>query len=387
MTAAVAGLIAASAILLVPATTQATPARAASLANHPFMPDDTDVLAFPSTAPRSAGLLTVSHGDDVGPLGEVGVLLGETFVGGVFLGTSGGAGDLARRADVYADSGIIVPARLADIVLAWTPYPGQTLGLTAGISHALTRNSNAEAGDNGLLAASFGMALGHSYDGPLGSVADTAVGLDFSYFRRTQRFEVTHEAPIVAALDVRHRSLWTVAPRWQIGGSFRLRRDDLGLEMPASARTASGQAWTVDVEVGPRLQPSERVTVALSARFASSWWEISGFDAPPQIGDQGGESTTVLPGFRLAAEARLTSWAMARLGFVGGQRTIRADDGDGNEAAVIGRELAWTTGVGLEYENLQVDGRLQAALLKEGPDAVGGQAPGLFTTISVSYAF
>ena len=365
----------------------ATPARAAALAGHPFMPDDTDVLPFPSTALRSAGLLTVSHGDDVGPLGEVGALLGETFVAGVFLGSSAGAGDLARRAEVYPGAGIVAPARMADVVVAWTPYPGQTIGLTAGMSHSLTRNSNADAGDNGVLAASFGLAIGHSYDGPLGSVADTSIGLDFSYFRRTQRFEVTHEAPIVAAFDLRHRSLWTVAPRWQLGGSFRLRRDDLGLEMPAAARTASGQAWNIDVEVGPRLQPSERVTLALSARFASSWWEVTGFDAPPQIGDQGGESVTTLPGFRAAAEARLTDWALARMGFVGGHVAVRSDDGDGNEAAVMARQLSWTTGLGLQWENLHIDGRLQAALLREGPDAVGGQAPGLFTTVSVSYAF
>ncbi len=369
------------------APVHATPARTASLAGHPFMPDDTDVLRFPSTALRSAGLLTLSHGDDVGPLGEVGALIGETFVGGVFLGTSGGAADLARRADVFAGSGIVVPPRLADVVLAYTPHPGQTVGLSAGMSHSLTRNSNADAGDNGVLAASFGIALGHSYDGPLGSVADTSIGLDFSYFRRTQRFEVTHEAPIIAAFDLRHRSLWTLAPRWQIGSNVRLRRDDLSLQMPAAERSASGQAWTVDAEVGPRLQPTERVTLAMSARFASTWWDVDGFDAPPQTGDQGSESTTTFPGFRVAAEARLTDWAVARMGFVGGLVAVRTDDGDGNEATVMGRQLAWTTGLGLQWENLHLDGRLQAALLKEGPDAVGGQAPGLFSTVSVSYAF
>ena len=381
------GLSIAGSVMLPPTVSQATPARAAALANHPLMPDDTDVLPFPSTALRSAGLLTISHGDDVGPLGEVGVLLGESLVAGVFLGASGGAADLARRAEIYPAAGIVPPGRLADLVLAWTPYPGQTLGITAGMSHSLTRNSNADAGDNGVLAASFGLALGHSFDGPLGDVADTSIGFDFSYFRRTQRFEVTHEAPIVAAFDLRHRSLWTVAPRWQIGGSLRIRRDDLGLAMPAAGHEATGQAWNVDVEIGPRLQPTERVTVALSARFASTWWDITELDAPPESGDQGGASTTLLPGFRAAAEARLTRWALARVGFVGGQVAVRTADGDGNEAAVMGRQLAWTTGLGLRWENLHLDGRLQAALLKEGPDAVGGQAPGLFGTVSVSYVF
>ena len=181
---------------------------------------------------------------------------------------------------MYVDSGIVVPPRLADVVIAYTPYPGQTVGMSAGMSHSLTRNSNADAGDNGVLAASFGLTFGHSYDGPLGSIADTSIGLDFSYFRRTQRFEVTHEAPIVIAFDLRHRSLWTLAPRWQIGANVRLRRDDLGLQMPAAARSATGRAWTVDAEVGPRLQPSERVTLALSARFASTLWEVDGFDSP-----------------------------------------------------------------------------------------------------------
>jgi hypothetical protein len=280
-----------------------------------------------------------------------------------------------------------VPDRIAEIVVAMTPHPGQAIGLTVGASHALTRNTNTAAGDNGTLATSFGVTLGHSYDGPRGSVADTSIGLDLSYFRRTQRFEVTHEAPIVAAFDLRHRSLWTVAPRWQVGGSFRLRRDDLGLEMPAAGRSASGQAWIVDVEIGPRLQPSEKVTIALSARFASTWWDIEGFDSPPVSGDQGGEVNTVLPGFRVAAEARLTDWATARIGFVGGRFSRSSDDGDDSGSAVMGRQLAWTTGLGLSWENLRLDGRLQAALLKEGPDAVGGQAPGMFTTVSVSYAF
>ena len=75
------------------------------------------------------------------------------------------------------------------------------------------------------------------------------------------------------------------------------------------------------------------------------------------------------------------------MGFVGGLVAVRTDDGDGDEAALIGRELAWTTGLGLQWENLHLDGRLQAALLRSGPDAVGGQAPGLFSTVSVSYAF
>ncbi len=375
------------AVALAPARGEGAPGRAAALADHPLMPDDSDVGAFPSAALRNSGLLVLSHGDDVGSQGEVGVLLGDRVVGGVFLGRSDGAGDLARRAEVFPGAEIVVPDRIADLVLAFTPIPGQALGLSLGASHALIRTTNGEAGDNGDLATSFGLSLSHSYDGPTGALADTSAGIDVSYFRRTRRFEVTHETPVVAAFDLRHRSLWPVAPRWQVGGSLRLRGDDLGLDMPAAARSARGKAWLFDIEVGPRVRPSERVTLAVSLRFASSWWTVDRLDSPPRRPDQGGLSTSIFPGFRAAAEAHLSDWATARVGFVGGRFARTSETGEGSSATVMDRQLAWTAGLGLTWENLRIDGRLQAALLQDGPDALGGTAPGLFHTISVSYVF
>jgi len=376
-----------AALVAFPLAAGATEARRSALASSPLFPDDTDVFAFPSATPVHAGLLVVSDGGGAAaPLGA-GVLLGDRISGGLFVGRGVGASDLARRAEIYPDAALVVPERILDALLAVRIGLGHTAGLGVGVAHELERSTNDDAGDNGVVAGSVSFTLSHSYEALTGSRSDSAFSLDLSYFRRTERFEVQHQVPVSPAISLRHRSLWALAQRWYIGVAAGLRRDDLSLSMPAAHRSADGSGWDLDLEAGPRFQATETVALGLSLLLAHGWWDVTGMDSPPLRADQGGASESKLPGLRAAVEARPLPWLDVRFGIVGGRWSRAADDGAGNSADSMGAEFAWTSGIGLRLGDLRLDGVLTTALLRDGPDLVGGTAPGLFSTVSASYAF
>ena len=384
------GLLSASllaALAAAPGAATATEARRGALASSPLFADDTDVFSFPSMAPLWAGLLVASQaGPGRTSLGG-GVLIGDRVAGGVFVGRGGGADDLARRARVYPDADIVVPDRLLDALLAVQIGLGHTAGLGVGIAHTFDRTTNADAGDNGVVAGGVDVTLSHSFEALDGGRADSSFSLGLSYFRRTERFEVVQQVPVSPTLTVRHRSLWAVAGQWSVGVAAGLRREDLSLSMPAAHRSAEGAAWDLDLEVGPRYQPSEHVALGLSLWLARSSWSVPGLDSPPRRPDQGGETRWTLPGVRAAVEARPLPWLELRLGLAGGRWSVEASDGAGNTADLMGSEVSWTSGIGLLLSDFRLDGVLTQGILQDGPDLVGGTAPGLFSTVSVSYVF
>ncbi len=372
------------AVVALPGTARGTDARAAALARSPLFPDDSDVLSFPSAVPGHSGLLVVDNSQSSA---GAGVLLGDRIAGGVFLGRREGADDLAWRAAVYPEADIVVPERILDALLAVRLGLGHTAGIGVGLSHDFERTTNRDAGDNGMLAGSVGLVASHSWESLAGGRTDSAVALDFSYFRRTGRFEVQQQIPVTPAVSLRHRSLWSVGGRWLVGVAGSMRRDDLTMMMPAAHRSSHGSHWDLQFEAGPYYQATETVGVGLSLFVHRSSWAVDALQSPPAREDQGGEVEAVLPGVRAALEAQPLPWLSVRMGLQGGRVTQYAEDGAGNSADTMGADFSWVTGVGLELEGLRLDGVLTAGLLRDGPSVLGGTAPGLFTAMSAAYAF
>ena len=48
---------------------------------------------------------------------------------------------------------------------------------------------------------------------------------------------------------------------------------------------------------------------------------------------------------------------------------------------------SWAAGLGIIYKGFRLDGSFETPLFTQGPNFIGGKAPGLFAIISLSYAW
>jgi len=371
---------------LLPTAAAATEARSEALAGSPFLFDDTDVFRFPSALPRHAGLVVVSDGlaTGLGPHG--GVILGDQLAFGLFVGRRSGGRALDLRNEVLDGPQLPIPEKIVDLLVAYRVDAAHTAGLSIGVSHGLDRSTNRDAGDNGTVTASVELMVGHSWDSPQGHL-DSAFGLEFPYYRSTERFEVLAEVPVDPSFTLSHRSFWSLGGRVQAAVSAGLRRDDLDITLPAAGRSATGSVWWMELEAGPRILVSSQVTLAVSAVLSREARTVDDLDSPPRRSSQGETVITRVPGFRVALEGRPTTWLDVRFGLLGGRLQRTTEDGAGNSAATSESSAAWTTGVGLRLGDLRLDGILTREVLREGPNFVGGTTPGLFTSFAASYIF
>ncbi|MBA2661555.1 MAG: hypothetical protein H0U74_04625 [Bradymonadaceae bacterium] len=103
-------------------------------------------------------------------------------------------------------------------------------------------------------------------------------------------------------------------------------------------------------------------------------------------------SSIIIPGFHVAADIYLTEWLYFRSGMqYMFARNSRSDlvPPDGNTQQTTSRvsDFGWRAGLGLQLGNFALDGALQHGFLTAGPNFLGGQSPGLFSSVAASYRF
>jgi hypothetical protein len=162
--------------------------------------------------------------------------------------------------------------------------------------------------------------------------------------------------------------------------------------VPATtAFTVDNTLFNVVLGAGPVYKPNDRTNVAMYGTFeyASDKTETPPGNATP---DTETHTSTVLPGWNVAAELEAASWLQFRAGL---RSQFRFNDDHHEEAGIPvpdqhdkNNELfyQWSTGVGINFANFQVDGFLDPAVITSGTDLLGNSDT-LFGLVTASYHF
>ena len=108
--------------------------------------------------------------------------------------------------------------------------------------------------------------------------------------------------------------------------------------------------------------------------------------------------STILPGLHVAADIQLLDWLYFRTGaqyHYGFETSAQEVDNEGVENANndLPRStdrfngFGWRAGLGIQVNNFTLDGAFQAGFLTNGPDFLGGNGNGMFTSVAAGYTW
>lgn len=157
-----------------------------------------------------------------------------------------------------------------------------------------------------------------------------------------------------------------------------------------------GSALTTDLSelafvfgAGPVYTPHERTSVAMYGTFEYERFKFERPESAPGAGDAVDATVTdyVIPGWHVAAEVEISSWLQARAGLVSEFAIANAkDDAAGAEAQASALDFSWHTGIGINFDDFQIDGYIHPDVLTSGTDVLGN-SDDMFGLVTASYAF
>lgn len=381
----------ASALALAPEA-RATSARIGSLDDNFLFLDDTDLFRFPAAAPWWAGIATLDFTPSPAT-GNAGVLFGRErrLVLGVWVNRPWRYDDVAEIGAIYGEADPPPVRKIADIVFAGRWAGRHALGLLLSPGYGIATTETDIGGDDrddlatGGAALLFDASMGYSYGGPRVR-SDTATTLGFHRLREMEDGVVVRGSGGAPSFALDHRTVGDLRRGLALGGDLHVayRRYDLD----DLREDVEGRYWRLVVrgDLGPRMRfAGGRVEIGV---FGGARHEALGGDAP-----RTGPSLAALdlPRAGGAVEARVfRSWRLRGGAAYAMRRTARSSPEPVEAVAeVIERGVQqtfdWSLGLGFEREGFVVDAMVADALVLDGPDAVGGTAPGLFGMLSGAY--
>lgn len=397
--------------------------RRSSLGGNLLIHDQDDVLVFPHTALDHLRLITFDVAQDGavganGVTGNAGAILGDPgFAFGVYTHRfdqtevlrhayySFGDIDVLGAPSPFSlspkdDQGVILPLQWIDVVTAF-----EVGGNPLGIRLSLAYNDNSQENTNGdatnttdnsafglNLVAGYGMKAGDlkldlaaeiSYgsqsfeDNPDGDNNDTLVDIDNL---PTLALMARGTMPMAKGVDLGLVGL--------LDYSSTTRVND-----PAGDESKSGYATNtlgLDVGAGPVYHVDKKFTVAA---YGTVGLRLANHD--PNINsdadnDQFSSFSLVLPQFRISGEYRVFDWLLLRSGAQYAYTFNFTDQEQGEDAvtsnSVTASGYRWIAGVGIDLDELQLNGTFNAPFLLNGPNFIGG-GENMFAMLNVSYDF
>jgi len=361
-----------------------------SLRSHFAIADDTDVFRFPSVAPHHGDLTTVDYTPSVQE-GNAGLLWGRTWTVGVYLNRPAIFDDAAQMETLYAGLDLPEAQKILDLIAATKVGDNNAIGLILAPSHGLSTLDVDAPGDNrgrvstGARVFVLDVGLGWTWSGPR-LLNDASLALTFISIEQQDAGETIFEGGGAPSLGVRDRMI--LAPEEDVGFGFELlvTRRAYEVDEPGAGGTdGSYDRLLLQLDAGPRFKLTERVIFAPALRVL--YERLSG-----TIGDQDGPSATGLsaPGAVVALEAHLGDHWRLR-GGADYLFTYEAFEGpsipgvEPTQSRSTDAEFSWSLGLGYQRSGFSLDALLASDLVINGPDFLGGTAPGLFGSLSGAY--
>lgn len=337
--------------LAVPGLAQATEARKTALARSWLHVDDADIFLYPGMvggATRFVFVDAYASADDAD--------------GGIFLGTGPVFGAVFNHRPLWDDIGemdalysVDVPFgvhHVADVALAF-PSGDSAWGLMLGWGTGLVDAAGEDPANSGDFLSTGGSAnvvdLGVGWSQWIEGATriDIGFGVTENLFELVDAGDTTVRMTKTPGIHVAGRFLIPMNARLDVGIEGLVSRRDYGVEIVAGGVDGSYSGLIGRVSVGPRIHPSERVTIGFFGRLRLE--RVSG-----QIEDQDGPTLTSIgiPGAGAALEFAPTEHVTMRIGgdyehsF---QRVSLNPPGPGNDSKFSATADAATWGFGLGY--------------------------------------
>jgi len=379
-------------------------ARRSSLAGNLLIQDMDDVFFFPQNVASYNRTVTFDFGTNAG-LGSAGMIFGNeqlTFGAfahrGDFMGATGSA--FTTRGDIDnigSDGSVSAPVgpdvlNWVDVLLGWQ-LGENPWGVRLSVGHGSNdpNSPNVSQGSTGINVV-VGTKLAQW---------NTDASVEFSYVTADDNTETATElstaesSPFSISAAARHLPAEegdALGLGWLGAFGFNTGSADFTSTLVAPPMTVS--TGSLDFSgfafvggVGPVYRPSARTNVAMYGTFEFSRDETD-------TGATTTETNTniVIPGWHIAAEVEVASWLQARAGIVSRyslntSKTENTMPVSESEAKDVTLEYAWTSGVGIHFDNFRVDGYLDPSVLTNGTSVFGQNSNRLFGLVTASYAF
>jgi len=374
---------------LFPSVADANTARAVALRGHFAFRDDIDVFRFPSAAPAHGDLATLDFTPSTDQ-GNAGVLWGRTLTLGLFVNRPPLFDDIRELGAIYAGVGAPPMHRLADVIAAWQADAHNAIGSLLGVGLGLQAVDRDVLGDargrlstgSRALAVDVGLGWSHVQD----TVSnDLSLALTSNSFEQQDSGDTFAESAGPPSFALRDRLIWNREEGRALGAEALITRRSYGVDQPGATVSEGRYSRNlVQIDAGPHFGIGARVTLATALRLR--YEALSG-----KVDDEDGPSILALgfPGAVVAMEARVFERWVARAGADYLLRYVQTEDGAGpldpTQVRSTDSTFSWSLGLGYADSGFSLDAMLQSNFVLNGPDFVGGTAPGLFATLSGSY--
>jgi hypothetical protein len=376
--------------LLLTTTSAASESRMSSLSNNPQVSDITDIADFPGMLSLYAntGFLTVKP---LAPGGNAALLIGNSdVVFGVWILRDPRFDDI-RTADALfplnnpGNMDLPNTYNIADVFVGTSSGFGIRASVGAGLRTQDNVNPDDERESTGASALTVELQPGFTlvqdnYQGDFG------LGLTLNHFQIVNGGDKIYTGRPIPSVLLRHRSIignFADTLNW-VADVLLTRRSYAIRHNPSDDKGHVGD-WMLSLVLGPRFNlPSNfTVTTGFKGQLEIRNGRMDGDRTPAGIG-------IGTPGVILSAELWIRELLAVRAGadydiFWGITRFYDGDDDLTARNRVMGQRFSWSAGLGLMLGSFTIDGMLRQTLLLDGPDIIGGRAPGFLGMLSATY--
>ena len=380
-------------------------ARHLSFAGHRMIEDPSDVFLFPGLLFAYTGRASLDFEPSAND-GQGGLIFGSEKIFGLHanrgLALHNTEGLLRYTLEpptdyaIYADAPSAIdpapsfsapPARMLDVLF------GLPTGIGLRLSVANTINTEKKESGDGVKEAgtqftSLELGAGWSQRRP-DRATDISLAVTLNQVKSVSSDLITLESASTPSIAMAGRMAFGMGPGLELGllGNAHLRNYDVEFPQVEGGGSAERSVFGIIVGVGPRVALTEAVTLAgtvvLGLAKDSSTTKIGDADAV-----DASAQVLVLPGLDLSIEGWARDWLALRAGFFS-RYLITSTESSANklERSATSRQYEWSAGVGLKFDNFEVDGSFNAPFVTDGPNVLGGKAPGMFAMVSAQYVF
>lgn len=411
----------------------ATRARKHALDNSPFFFDDTDVFRYPGVLVHHTNKLVVEAQSD--PVsGSASAIYGGKLAIGVFGNRAATFDDLGQTAGLFELKGLSLPRRIADLMLGLSLGAGQSLGVGVGFAASIEAENNLSGSSrgnrtSGAQAFSLEVLLGYSLRSKALAL-DIGAEVAFNAFSLVEGDELRAEGSMVPSFAVYSRGFFRLNDTFELAYDITIARRHYSLSTPSNQSSASYGYWLLEAMLGSRVairfpQPfavgasrtntkapksSNKPNVPVMAYFTNGlllgYQHLGGGNdlnalALGQADVSQSAGAVLFPGVHASLEASIAKMFLVRVGFTarfffqhassqlkGLPDPINSEDpSNTTPASLQGTQqvYSWAAGLGFQWAGFRIDGSFEAPLFTQGPNFIGGKAPGLFALVSISY--
>ena len=374
----------------------ASEARYSGLGDNPMVDDLVDIVDFPGmvAAYGNTAFLDVTQ---TAPYGNAGFLIGDRIVGGAWVNRVPMFDDFEKTDELFSSFTLPDAYNIADLFLGTRSGFGIRLSVLAGLDtdDSETDPNSDEVYSNGESLFGLELAPGFSFDAGKYH-GDFGLGVTFSQFEVAIDGNSAYKSKWAPSSLLRHRSI--IAPLSRTSWIV-----DLGITTRVYSAKAQGENsadglythLVGSLVVGPRARLPFGITLwgGLHTVIEHLSGEVASIPQEKLTG-------LGLPGLVLSGEVAFLKYFAFRAGiFYDVYWTIASSpdgldqDGDGDQEEIVaksrdmGQRFRWSTGLGAAIGGFQIDGTISQDLYFDGPNVIGGNAPGFLGMLSATYTW